>query len=94
MWKCHNLTTLGVRALSACHRLEELDFGWCLREEASITESLKMLLQNCRNLKKLVLAAVRGISERDLENIAILCGNLETLDLMGIIGVSSEMCKR
>ncbi|CRK96470.1 CLUMA_CG010042, isoform A [Clunio marinus] len=92
MWKCHNLTTIGVRALSECSDLEELDFGWCLRDEASVTESFKLLLQNCVNLKKLVLAAIRGISERDLENISTFCANLEHLDLMGIVGVSSEMC--
>lgn len=90
MWKCHNLTAIGVLALSECKMLEELDFGWCLREEASITDSLKFLIQNCRNLKKLILAAVRGVSERDLENIANFCENLEHLDLMGIVGVSSD----
>lgn len=94
MWKCHNLTTIGVRALSECSFLEELDFGWCLREEATVTESLKMLLQNCEYLKKLILCAIRGISERDLENIATHCKNLQQLDLMGIVGVSSEMCRR
>lgn len=94
MWKCHNLTTLGIRALSQCFGLEEVDFGWCLREEATITDSLKMLIQFCKNLKKLILAAVRGISERDLDNIATLCPNLEQLDLMGIVGVSSEKCKK
>lgn len=94
MWKSHNLTTMGIRALSECPELEELDFGWCLREEASITESLKMLIQNCKQLKKLILAAIRGLSERDLDNIATFCTNLEHLDLMGIVGVSSEMCKR
>lgn len=94
MWKCHSLTTLGLRALSRCYLLEEIDCGWCLREEATITESLKLLIQSCKNLKKLVLAAVRGISERDLDNIADNCANLEQLDLMGIVGVSSEKCKK
>lgn len=94
MWKCHNLTTLGIRALAECLLLEELDVGWCLREEASVTESLKALIQNCKNLNKLILAAIRGISERDLENIANYCRNLEQLDLMGIVGVSSDMCLR
>lgn len=94
MWKCHNLTTLGIRALSECLLLEELDVGWCLREEASVTESLKALIENCKNLNKLILAAIRGISERDLENIANFCKNLEQLDLMGIVGVSSDMCLR
>lgn len=91
MWKCQNMTTLGVRALSMCPLLEELDVGWCLRDEASISDSLKTLIQNCKNLKKLILAAIRGISERDLDAVAT-CVNLEELDLMGIVGVSSEKC--
>lgn len=94
LWKCQNLTAVGIRALSDCRHLEELDFGWCLREEASVTESLRMLIQGCTNLKKLILAAIRGISERDLDNIATHCGKLEILDLMGIVGVSSDMCLR
>ena len=94
MWKCHNLTASGVLALSECKLLEELDFGWCLREEASITDGFKFLISNCKKLNKLILAAIRGISERDLDNIATYCKNLEHLDLMGIVGVSSETCLR
>lgn len=94
MWKSHHLTTFGVRALSMCPLLEELDVGWCLRDEASISDPLKSLIQNCKNITKLVLCAIRGISERDLENIAIYCLNLEELDLMGIVGVSCEKCVR
>lgn len=94
MWKCHNLTASGVLALSECRLLEELDFGWCLRDEASITEGFKFLIQNCKKLNKLTLAAIRAIAERDLENIATFCENLEQLDLMGIVGVSSESCLR
>lgn len=94
MWKCHNLTTFGVHALADCSLLEELDVGWCLREEASVTESLRSLILNCKMLNKLILAAIRGISERDLDNIANNCANLEHLDLMGIVGISSEMCLR
>lgn len=91
MWKSHSLTALGICALSNCHQLQEIDFGWCLREESLPSESLKQLLQNCKNLKKIFLAAIRGLTERDLENIANYCSNLEQLDLMGIQGVSNEM---
>lgn len=94
LWKCHNLTTVGLRHLSSCVRLKEIDVGWCLREEASVTDGFKEMLRNCRHIRKLTLAAIRGISERDLENIAIYCEKLEHLDLMGIVGVSTENCKR
>lgn len=91
MWKSHSLTAVGICALSNCHQLQEIDFGWCLREESLPSESLKLLLQNCRNLRKIFLAAIRGLTERDLENIAKYCTNLEQLDLMGIQGVSNDM---
>lgn len=90
LWKCHNLTTVGLRALSNCEKLEIVDLGWNLREESNITDTFKSLIQNCQNLKKLVLAAVRGVAERDLENVALFCKNLEHLDLMGIVGMTSE----
>lgn len=28
MWKSHYLSSFGLQALSACHELEEVDFGW------------------------------------------------------------------
>lgn len=89
-WKCHHLTTLGLRTLIDCTELEVLDFGWNLREESNITESLKSLLIVCPNIKKLVLAAVRGVAERDLNNIATYCKKLEYIDLMGIVGITSD----
>lgn len=93
-WKCHNLTTNGLRALEDCVDLEVVDFGWNLREESNITESFKLLLTIAPKMKKMVLAAVRGIAERDLNNIALLCKNLEYLDLMGIVGITSEAIHR
>lgn len=92
MWKSHSLSSVGLQALSVCSHLEEVDFGWCLREEALPGESLKCLLRGCPNLKKLFLAAIRGITDRDLENIANLCPQLEQLDLMGVLGISTEKC--
>ncbi|XP_067642352.1 F-box/LRR-repeat protein 4 [Eurosta solidaginis] len=89
MWKSRFLSAVGLEALSKCHDLEEVDFGWCLRE-ISLGDSLKQLLLNCTKLKKLFLATVRGITDHDVENIANLCGNLEQLDLMGVSGISKE----
>jgi F-box and leucine-rich repeat protein 4 len=96
MWKSYSMSNRGLRALSECPYLEEINLGWTLRfdQEATLTESLKLIVRNCQNLKKLILAAVRGVTERDLENIATYGTNLEHLDLMGIVGVSSQMCQR
>lgn len=90
MWKSQFLSSVGLKALSSCEHLEEVDFGWCLRTEAFPGEGLKTLLQNCRKLKKLFLAAIRGLSDRDLLIIAECCPELEQLDLMGVLGISQE----
>lgn len=92
LWKSHSLSALGIQALSFCKDLEEIDFGWCLREESLPGESLKILFTQCTKLKKLFLAAIRGITDRDVENIANMCPNLEQIDLMGVIGISTEKC--
>ncbi|XP_012158203.1 F-box/LRR-repeat protein 4 isoform X2 [Ceratitis capitata] len=89
MWKSRFLSATGLDALSKCHDLEEVDFGWCLRE-VSLGDSLKKLLLNCTKLRKLFLATVRGITDHDVENIANLCRNLEQLDLMGVSGISKD----
>uniref|UniRef100_A0A7G3AMQ0 Putative secreted protein n=1 Tax=Lutzomyia longipalpis TaxID=7200 RepID=A0A7G3AMQ0_LUTLO len=92
MWKSHFLSSVGLLSLSQCHELEEVDFGWCLREEASPGDSLRILLKGCPKLKKVFLAAIRGINDRDLENITEFCPNLEQLDLMGVLGITYDMC--
>ncbi|XP_055585725.1 F-box/LRR-repeat protein 4 [Uranotaenia lowii] len=94
MWKSHSLTSRGLQALSSCHLLEEVDFGWCLREEPSPGEAIRNFVKSCPHLKKLFLAAIRGLGDRDLEVISHCCRNLEQLDLMGIQGISTEMCYR
>lgn len=63
-----------------------------IRDESSPGDGLRALLNGCPNLKKIFLAATRGLTDRDLENIANLCPNLEQLDLMGVMGISSDKC--
>uniref|UniRef100_A0A8D8FQ96 F-box/LRR-repeat protein 4 n=1 Tax=Culex pipiens TaxID=7175 RepID=A0A8D8FQ96_CULPI len=95
MWKSHSLTSVGLEALAAhCPKLEEVDFGWCLREEASPGEAIRALVRSCPRLKKLFLAAIRGLTDRDLDVIATHCTGLQQLDLMGSMGISTEMCYR
>jgi F-box and leucine-rich repeat protein 4 len=90
-WKSCHFSNIGLRALSNCVHLEDLDLGWTMKEELNISEPLKLLTQNCRNLKKLVLSAIRSINEMDLDNISN-CMSLEQLDLCGVTGVSTDMC--
>ena len=73
-------------------KINDSIFNFSLRDEASPGESLLRLLKGCPNLKKLFLAAIRGLTDRDLENIANLCPNLEQLDLLGVMGISTEKC--
>lgn len=89
MWKSHFLSSLGLKALANCEHLEEVDFGWCLRTEAFPGDGIKTLLQGCRKMRKLFLAAIRGLSDRDLLVISE-CTELEQLDLMGVLGISQE----
>lgn len=89
IWKC-NMTITGLNALRSCEHLEELDLGWNLREDSNITESFKLLVQTCVRLRRLTLAAVRGISERELQHIATSCAALEYLDLMGLVGITGD----
>lgn len=92
MWKSYAMSNRGLRALSECPMLEEINLGWTLRfdQESILTESLKLIVQNCKNLKRLDLSAVRGLIERDFENIANFALNLERLNLMGIVRLSSQ----
>lgn len=89
-WKSHSFNSVGLTALATCSNLEEVDFGWCLREEPPPTEALRLFLTSCPKIRKLFLAAIRGLTDRDLENIANLCPNLEQLDLMGIFGITTD----
>lgn len=92
MWKSYSMSNRGLRALSECAMLEDINLGWTLRfdQESILTESLKLIVQNCKNLKRLDLSAVRGLIERDFENIANFGLNLERLNLMGIVRLSSH----
>lgn len=92
MWKSHSLSAVGLAALAQCTLLEEVDFGWCLRDEAAPGDSLKSLVQRCTRLRRLCLSSIRGLTDSDLAHIAEYGANLEQLDLMGVMGISSEMC--
>ncbi|XP_043249536.1 F-box/LRR-repeat protein 4 [Colletes gigas] len=80
-WKAQTLTPHGVRALSRCTNLREVDFGWCGGLGAP-GNSLRALLSSCRYLEKVFLAALRGLTDHDLEPL-LYCPRLQQLDLMG-----------
>ncbi|XP_049860890.1 F-box/LRR-repeat protein 4 isoform X1 [Schistocerca gregaria] len=90
-WKATSLTSVGMKALSQCHKLEEVDFGWCLGF-GTPGDSLHALAKGCPRLKKLFLAALRGVSDRDLDLFIENCPKMEQVDLMGVRCISREIC--
>ncbi|XP_046627361.1 F-box/LRR-repeat protein 4 isoform X1 [Neodiprion virginianus] len=91
-WKSHSLTPHGVRALARCTMLREVDFGWCLGMGAP-GESLRALAASCQNLEKVFLAALRGLTDRDLEPF-LACSKLRQLDFLGARSLTPEICLR
>nr|CAD7425229.1 unnamed protein product [Timema monikensis] len=90
-WKTYSLTPVGVRSLSMCSKLQEVDFGWCLGVGAP-GNSLHALAKGCPGIKKLFLAALRGVGDRDLEPFMDFCPNMEQIDLVGVRSITSTVC--
>ncbi|XP_066993757.2 F-box/LRR-repeat protein 4 isoform X2 [Anabrus simplex] len=90
-WKTYSLTPAGVKALGHCSNLEEVDLGWCLGFGAP-GDSLLAVAKGCPHLKKLFLAALRGVGDRDLEPFIELCPEMEQVDLLGVRSITPEIC--
>ncbi|XP_015113292.1 F-box/LRR-repeat protein 4 [Diachasma alloeum] len=91
-WKSQTLTPTGVRALTRCTRLREVDFGWCGGMGAP-GDSLRTFLTYCTSLEKVFLAALRGLTDRDIEPL-LLCRQLRQLDLLGTRSLTPDICLR
>ncbi|XP_069676083.1 F-box/LRR-repeat protein 4 [Periplaneta americana] len=90
-WKTYSLTPIGVRALRKCKKLEEVDLGWCFGVGAP-GDSLHSLASGCPSLRKLFLAALRGVTDKDLEPFIDYCPALEQVDLLGVRSITSDVC--
>ncbi|KAK9501330.1 hypothetical protein O3M35_012066 [Rhynocoris fuscipes] len=92
-WKTYSLTPVGVKALANCSKLEEVDFGWCLG--VSIPgDSMVALANGCKGLRKLFMAALRGITDRDMHPFVNNCPHLQQIDLLGIRSITPQICLR
>ncbi|XP_074113577.1 F box and leucine-rich-repeat gene 4 [Cotesia typhae] len=91
-WKVQTLTPVGVRALTRCTRLREVDFGWCGGMGAP-GDSLRTFLTCCTSLEKVFLSALRGLTDRDIEPL-LLCQKLQQLDILGARSLTSDICLR
>ncbi|XP_014487327.1 PREDICTED: F-box/LRR-repeat protein 4 isoform X1 [Dinoponera quadriceps] len=89
-WKAQTFTPHGLRALARCKNLREVDFGWCGGMGAP-GDSLRALLSSCQHLEKVFLAALRGLTDRDLEPL-LLCQHLQQLDLLGARSLTPDIC--
>ncbi|GBP53122.1 hypothetical protein EVAR_97126_1 [Eumeta japonica] len=89
-WKSYSLTPRGLRALSNCQNLQELDVGWCL--QASSSGEWLSLIPGAQ-LRKLFLGALRGVCDRDLRSIVPRAPHLQQLDLLGVRAVTGHVCE-
>ncbi|KAL7300445.1 hypothetical protein TKK_0006797 [Trichogramma kaykai] len=89
-WKAQTLTVNGLRALTNCSNLREVDFGWCTGI-GPLGDSLRVFLGSCKKLEKVFLTSFRGLTDRDLEPL-LFCRNLQQLDLVGARFLSPEFC--
>ncbi|XP_059616442.1 F-box/LRR-repeat protein 4-like [Phlebotomus argentipes] len=92
------LTHIGLIALSHCHKLEEIDFGWCF-DHVSYEKYLSKIhyhevwesfFKSHRNLRKVFLVGTPKFDEFDVESMRS-CENMEQIDLKNIRGFSSEL---
>lgn len=58
------------------------------------SDCLHSLAKGCPRLRKLFLAALRNVSDRDLELFIQLCPEMEQIDLMGVRCITPEICLR
>ncbi|KAK7601643.1 hypothetical protein V9T40_009084 [Parthenolecanium corni] len=90
-WKTYSLTPKGIKYLSQCNLLEEIDIGWCLG--VSIPgDCFLALAMGCPRLRKLFMGTLRGINDRDLYPFINNCPDLEQIDLLGNRGITSDVC--
>jgi hypothetical protein len=68
-------------------------FGWyCFSGVDVPGDSFHSLATGCPYLRKLFLTALRTITDRDLEPFIEHCPALEQVDLMGVHGITSDIC--
>ncbi|XP_055682095.1 F-box/LRR-repeat protein 4-like [Lutzomyia longipalpis] len=93
------LSHIGLIALSHCHKLQEVDFGWsidymnydkCL-PTAYFREVWDTFFRSNCNLRKIFLAGTPKFDEDIVESMMKHCPSLEQIDLKNIQGFSSDL---
>ncbi|XP_065339884.1 F-box/LRR-repeat protein 4 [Cloeon dipterum] len=93
MWRSHlSITSIGIKYLSRCNKLEEVDLGWA--EIETLGDCIQELAKHCPKLKKIFVPAMRGLTDRDINALINNCPLLEQVDVLGIRNISPEICFR
>lgn len=81
----HLVTDSGAQALAKCHKLEVVNFTWCVQ----LTDTaICPIAAGCKGLQSLSLHGLRGITNQTIEALATNCrDSLHTLDVHGCIGI-------
>lgn len=76
-----------VQALATCHKLEVVNFTWCVQ----LTDTgVCPIAAGCPRLQSLSLHGLRGITNTTIEALASCRDSLHTLDVHGCIGIKSD----
>lgn len=57
-------------------------------------DCMNALATGCPRLRKLFMAALRGIMDRDLEPFIKHCPRLRQVDLLGVRSITADICLR
>jgi len=80
-------TFIVVQALAKCHKLEVVNFTWCVQLTDTAVCSIAA---GCTGLQSLSSHGLRGITNQTIEALAANCrDSLHTLDVHGCIGIKS-----
>lgn len=75
-----------MQALAHCHKLEVVNFTWCVQ---LTDEGVCPLAAGCPQLQSLSLHGLRGITNSTIEALAKHCRtSLHTLDVHGCTGIA------
>lgn len=81
LFRARTLSAVGVNILARfCTQIVSLDLGWCTSVDSGC---IRELVKECPNLKRLLLTAMRMLSDTDLFAITNYCHRLEQLDILG-----------
>jgi len=88
LWRVTTLTGEGATKCAQLTSLRDLDIGWCSQVDAN-DGCLVQVFETCTRLSRLVLAALRTLSDRDLTAVANL-SELRQLEVVGADRVTYE----